>query len=293
MIVVTGSDGIVGRALCLALRLEAIPFLPITHRRKPHTDPDALVLDLTENILSLEKYCDDITAIVHLAAAVPHSTDYPDNETSAGKTRCMDINILSLQKHTNAQLIYMSTCGLYDRTLAAVKHEDDASVIRIESPYFSAKLEGENLLAGGRRTTILRLSAPVGHGLKPSVVLSRFITMARSGAPIQIWGNGCREQNFIDVRDVADLIIKVLAKPQPCTINVAAIVPTTMVELAKTVVKVVGKGSFEYSDQVDPRDGETARYSIAKARELYGWSPKYDLESLCRLLLKEKFENNQ
>ena len=70
MIVVTGSDGIVGRALCLALRNEAIPFLPITHRRKLHTDPNALVADLTENILSLEKYCDDITAIVHLAGAL-------------------------------------------------------------------------------------------------------------------------------------------------------------------------------------------------------------------------------
>ena len=291
MIVVTGSDGIVGRALCLALRNEAIPFLPITHRRKLHTDPNALVADLTENILSLEKYCDDITAIVHLAAAVPHSTDYPDNEMSAGITRSMDNNILSLQKLTNARVIYMSTCGLYDRSLGVVKHEDDASVIRIESPYFSAKLNGERLFKDSQLGTILRLSAPVGPGLKPSVVLGRFIMAARLGAPIQIWGSGSREQNFIDVRDVADLIMKVLLDPQPCTINVAAKIPTTMVDLAIAVVKAVGKGSYEHSGQVDLRDGETARYSISKAWELYGWSPKYELAASCLLLLNEKFDN--
>jgi UDP-glucose 4-epimerase len=291
MIIVTGSDGIVGRALCLALRSDSIPFLPITHRRKLHTDPAALVADLTENILSLEKYCDDITAIVHLAAAVPHSTDYPDNEISAEKTRCMDNNISSLQKLTNAQVIYMSTCGLYDRSLGVVKHEDDASAIRIESPYFSAKLKGERLFKDSQLATILRLSAPVGPGLKPSVVLCRFIMAARSGKPIQIWGSGSREQNFIDVRDVADLIMKVLLAPHPCTINVAAKVPTTMVDLGIAVVKAVGKGSFEYSGQFDPRDGETARYSISKAWELYGWSPKYELADSCRLLLNEKFDN--
>ena len=290
MIVVTGSDGIVGRALCLALRSEAIPFLPITHRRKPHTDPDALVVDLTENTLSLEKYCDDITAIVHLAAAVPHSTDYPDNEMSAGKTRCMDNNILLLQKLTNAQVIYMSTCGLYDRTSSTIKSEEDN--IKITTPYFAAKARGETIFSNAGNAIILRLAAPIGAGLKSNLVLSKFIAAARNNKSITIWGSGQREQNYIDTVDLSDLIIQALRSPVPGIVNDAADTPMTMLELAEMVISVLGSGSIEVTLKEDSLDGETARYSINKAKQLYGWFPRIDLYQSIKNIALEEFENN-
>jgi nucleoside-diphosphate-sugar epimerase len=206
-------------------------------------------------------------------------------------TRSLDRNVHVLQEHLDVPVIYMSTCGLYDRSLEATKHEDDTSQIKIESPYFSAKADGERLFEGNRRATLLRLSAPIGPGLKPTVVLSRFIMAARTQTPIPIWGSGSREQNFIDVRDVADLILKVLADPQPCTLNVAGRSPTTMTNLAKTVIATVGTGSYEFSGIADPHEGETARYSISKARDLYDWWPKHDLTASCELVVNEDFES--
>ncbi len=292
MILVTGADGIVGRAVCNALRLANQAILPVVRRKQDVTMKNAYIIDLAQSdALSILAHS-RVSAIVHLAAAVPHSANYPDTELSADLTRRIDMNVYSFQERLDIPALYMSTCGLYDRSLDVVKYEDDASVIKIESPYFSAKLAGESLFKGNQRSTILRLSAPVGPGLKPSVVLSRFIMSARANVPIQIWGSGSREQNFIDVRDVSALIIKVLANPQACTINVASDTPITMANLANTVIKVVGKGRAEYSSRADPRDGETARYSIAKAQEIFGWSPKYDIEASCRLLLNERFENN-
>lgn len=292
MILVTGSDGIVGRGLCKKLQELAVPFLPVTHRRKPYTLPDALFVDLASDRHALKAYIDKISAIVHLAAAVPHSASYPDNNTSANWTRCMDRNVQDIQRLAGVPAIYMSTCGLYDRTSTKIKYEDDSSQINIISPYFSAKSDGEALFLSEGVSTVLRLAAPVGAGVKPQLVLSRFIATARENAKINIWGNGSREQDFISTADVAELIVRILEKPKKIVLNVASGVPVTMAELAETVVTLLGAGSIEQTAQPDPCDGETARYSICRAKYHYSWVPKRTLADSITDLIFEDFESN-
>jgi len=290
MIVVTGSDGIIGRALCRKMLTQSIRFLPVTHHRKLHTSQDALLVDLASTILPLKPYIHDIKAIVHLAAAVPHSTAYPDNDISANKTRSMDCNIIELQKRTNAHVVYMSTCGLYDRTSTAIKNELDC--IKVTTPYFSAKAKGEALFTLSGNTTILRLSAPVGSGLKSNLVLSKFIATARNNRTITIWGSGKREQNFIDADDVSDLLIKALRFPCYDIFNVASELPITMLTLAETVKRVLGSGSIEIVAKNDPLEGESARYSINKAKQTYEWIPKITVEQSIEKIAFEDFDNN-
>ena len=292
MILVTGSDGIVGRELCKKLQDLAIPFFPVTHRSKPHTLPQALPVDLASDLGSLVGYLHKISAIVHLAAAVPHSVCYPDNDISANTTRRMDRNIRDLQGQAGVPVIYMSTCGLYDRSAAEIKHEDDQSQVSITSPYFAAKADGEKMFLSGGVSTVLRLAAPIGAGLKPQLVLSRFIATAREHGTIRIWGDGTREQDFIDTADVADLIVRILTQPRTMVLNVASGVPTTMSKLAEAVVSAIGSGSIEQATQGDPRDGETARYSIERAKECYKWSPTRALVQSISKIAFEDFEDN-
>jgi len=292
MILVTGSDGIVGRGICKKLQELSIPFMPLTHRPKKNTSNRALVIDLANNIDLLTPYLNEISGIVHLAAAVPHSISYPDNEISADITRRIDQNIYAFQKQSGAPLIYMSTCGLYDRSTSITKHEDDRDSISVSSPYFSAKADGESLFLSQGTSTILRLAAPVGVGLKPQLVLSRFISTARENGVISIWGNGSREQDFIDTADIADLIVRVLKKPKRTIINVATGMPITMMNLAEKVVAVVEKGLIEISSKPDPCDGETARYSISRAKDYYAWTPQCKLEDSIYELISENFEEN-
>ena len=292
MILVTGSDGIVGRVLCKKLQKCAVPFLPVTHRRKPHTLPQALLVDLANDLDSLAAHRDEVSAIVHLAAAVPHSASYPDNRTSAGSTRRIDRNIRSLQKQIGVPVIYMSACSFYDKSTTNIKHEDDRFQMRVSSPYLAAKAEGESLFFSKGNSTILRLSSPVGVGLKPQLVLSRFVATARKNGMINVWGNGSREQDFIDTADVADLILRILNKPKTMVLNAASGVPITMLKLAETVVSVVGAGSVEKAAQPDPRDGETARYAICRAKDHYNWMPQRSLEDSVAGLISENFEAN-
>jgi nucleoside-diphosphate-sugar epimerase len=292
MILVTGSDGIVGREICKKLQESAIPFLPATHRRKPHTLSQALPVDLARDLGPLEGYLPKITAIVHLAAAVPHSVSYPDNEVSADYTRRMDRKICDLQSKLGVPVIYMSTCGLYDRSDVDIKHEDDQSQVFIKSPYFAAKADVEKMFLSGGVSTVLRLAAPIGAGIKPQLVLSRFIATARGSGVIKIWGDGTREQDFIDTADVADLILRILDQPRTMVLNVASGVPTSMLKLAEIVVSAIGAGSIVKATQSDPRDGETARYSIERAKECYSWSPARTLIHSIANMALEDFEAN-
>lgn len=288
-IVVTGAAGLVGRAVCAALHDRGGAILSVTRSLAPSAAGDLIELDLATGDLSA--LVPRAAAVVHLAAAVPHSVHYPDSERSAALTRQIDANVLKAVGKWACPVIYMSSCGLYDRRLETVKRESDVASIRVESPYFAAKLVGEELFARKANATIMRLAAPLGPGLKAAVVAARFIEQARAGAPIELWGSGRREQNFVDVEDVSALILAALCAPVPAVINVASAQPTTMAELAEAVIRAVGRGSVAYAPKADPRDGEIARYSIELAAELFGWRPQLGLMQSLRKLVNENFES--
>jgi UDP-glucuronate decarboxylase len=292
MILVTGAGGIVGRAVCKRLSESKIDFIPLLHSQSGDYRDEAIVVNLAEkdSIKILAKA--NISSIIHLAAAVPHSINTPDTDYFAALTRRMDLNIYSLKKALGVPIIYMSTCGLYSRSNQTVKFEDDNHTIKITSPYFSAKWFGEQTFGNEEDCTILRLAAPVGPGLKPNLVLSKFIELARSNGTIEIWGDGKREQNYVDTRDIAELIVRVLANPIQTVFNVAALQPVTMYELAKIVISSAKLGSISFAEKSDPLEGQTARYSIEKARKFYDWSPKIDIKSSCESILSENFNLN-
>jgi len=289
MIVVTGADGIVGRAVCALLRTGETEFIPIVRHRKAYTPIEALVLNLANQTDFEALSGKRIDGIIHLAAAVPHSSYYPDTAESAELTRSIDRNVLSFCKQVDCPVVYMSTCGLYDRISPIVKCEEK-SEIKIESPYFEAKFAGEQLFSAEALSVILRLAAPIGPGQKSTVVLSRFVIATRKNTPIRLWGTGKREQNFVDVRDVARLIHQAMLTPKRSVLNVASEKPTTMVELAKIVIEILNKGSVVFDDKIDPKENETARYSIEKAYELYKWKPEYLLYDSIRMIAEEEFE---
>jgi UDP-glucose 4-epimerase len=270
-IVVTGASGIVGRAVLAALRGHGNGVVPVVHGRT--ADPDAIALDLAESDLTDHVQAPD--AVVHLAAAVPHAAVHGDTDVAADKTRRIDATVHRACGRWGCPVIYASTCGLYDRRDPRIK--DEAAPVAATSPYFRAKLESERLMSDLPGACVMRLSAPVGPGLRRGVVLAKFIERARAGQPIQVWGSGRREQDFIAAEDVAAFVALALSKRAHGIFNVASGEPVTMRALAETVVEAIGRGSVQSSDNADPLDGETARYCIAHAAQALGWQPRIPL----------------
>lgn len=274
MIVVTGAAGVIGRALMARLRSEGIESVGV-HRG---------AFDLSSGASLVEFIGQRPEAIVHLAAAVPHSKHYPDTEATAVMTRSIDKTVHDAAVEWGCRVVYASTCSLYDKHVSSVKFEDSVVVVRPDSPYMKAKYEGEKLFGTLPAHSIMRVPAPIGPGLPDMVVAKRFFDQAMAGQTIRVWGTGRREQNYVDVFDIADIFLRSAFSMSAGIFNIAANAPTTMLELAAVVARVVNRGSFELASVADPLEEEYTRYSNALAYEALGWAPSILLEDSIRLM---------
>ena len=281
-IVVTGAGGLVGRAVCRQLASNGSQFVPIL-RRAAADLPQGIVADLRTDPLG--EALGDLrpATIVHCAALVPTNPAHADSDANAAGTRAIDANVHEAAVRTSAHMIYISSCGLYDPEDAAVK--DETSDVRARSPYFAAKLDGERLFAALGGATIMRLSSPVGPSAPAHLVLPRFVAAALRGEPLTLWGSGAREQDFVDVDDVAAFIRLAIGAAPAGTFNVAAGAPVSMRTLADTIVAALGTGSVVMVDRPDPQEGSKARYSIAKAQNELGWRPAIAIDGIVRRLV--------
>jgi UDP-glucose 4-epimerase len=267
MIVVTGASGVIGRAVMTRLHAERLPCAV-----------------LSRDILARRFQIDDAvvrkpSALLHLAAAVPQPPVVPDDEANAAYTRAMDVLILEVARRWDCHAVYASGCSLYAKGNTVPRREDEGGAEhKPSSAYLAAKQQGERDFLASGRATVLRISAPVGEGLPRSTVIGRFLEVAKAGGELEVWGSGQREQNYVDVADLADAFFRALIVRPGELINIAADQPITMLELAHKIVRVYGRGVVRMAGKPDPRDGESARYSNKKADELLGWRPMTPLQ---------------
>ncbi len=286
-VLVTGAGGIVGRAVATAFESDGWSVERIVHRPSRFA-PDARVVDLAsvEDLTRVVETQPD--AVIHLAAAVPHSKDYPDSPESAALTRKMDRVVLAAARHWACALAYASSCGLYCRDEPSAKSED-APTKDWGSPYFAAKAAGQ---AGGAeygKAAVLRISGPIGPGLRANVVMARFVATAREDKSITLWGSGRREQDFIDARDLAQLFLAAVKQGAHGVFNAASGHTATMRELAETVIKQIGGGGIALNGQPDPNESIFARYDIRKAKRQLGWEPLHSLADMVDSVATEAF----
>ena len=276
MIVVTGAKGTIGRAVVAQLSVVGFPVAAISR-------------DIFD--LSAEKDLTSVIdgrprAIIHLAAAVPHSPHYLDTDASSELTRRIDRCVNYAARIWDCRVIYASTCSLYDKLTEEVKFEESPIFVRPDSPYIKAKSDGEDMFSQLDSYALMRVPAPIGPGLPSTVVAKRFFDLACTGKAISLWGSGLREQNYVDVSDIADVMIKAATVKVNGLFNIAADEPTTMRTLATTMVKVIGRGSVEFLGTTpDPLENERTRYSNRRARSVLGWSQVVSLEDSIRSML--------
>ncbi len=287
-ILITGADGLVGRAICKSLEKEKVSFLPLT-RVPSKAIGQQVNYDLSSNVSLPDVIDGPISGVVHLAAAVPMSSAYPDTEKMADLTRQIDANVCDAAKSWGCPVIYASTCGLYNRRKDVLKKEGDDFIIDASTPYLVAKKEGESRFLQYANSIVMRIAGPIGPGQRNSSVVSRFIAAARSGEDICLWGSGRREQNFVDVIDLAKFVSLALKNPVNGVFNVASATPTSMLDLANEVVSVAESGSVVLAGVEDPNELDTAHYDVSRAYEVYGWMASTPLRQSLQKILKEEF----
>lgn len=271
-VLVTGAGGIIGRAVVASLRGQGVAVIPTVTGATAGLYTDAMIMDLTRPEWDRLPAPPDV--IIHLAAALPHDCRYKEDRISGELTRTIDRSVLDLADRTGAYVAYAGSCSIYDPLAPEDKVEDTAPT-QATSAYQAAKLAGE--MAFRSRGCVFRVSAPYGPGMFSTTVLPRFITLARQGNTIELWGRGDREQDFIHAEDIARFVAAVVERRPAGVFNVAQGRPVTMAELAQMVVSAVGSGTVCFNGRPDPQEGYTARYCIGKAGRLLAWQPDITL----------------
>ena len=312
--IVTGGAGFIGSHLVERLLSEG-------HRV---TVIDDLSTGRTENLGGVAHHpdlrlipakvsdCRDLPAIVSSAQAVYHLAAAVGVElvvTSPVHTIRTNLEeteaVLEAASANHIPVLLTSTSEVYGKSQKPVFSEDDDLLIGPPNlarwSYACSKLMDEFLAMAyarerGLPVVIARLFNTVGPRQtgRYGMVLPRFITAARTGQPLKVYGDGKQTRCFCYVADAVEALIRIqncdAARGQ--VINIGGTEEVSIGKLAEIVVELVGSASViehvPYSEAYTPGFEDMLRRKpvIDKLRRLTGLEPKTSLHDIIRLTAK-------
>ncbi len=110
-------------------------------------------------------------------------------------------------------------------------------------------------------------------------VVSVFIRKALAGHSMRVNGPGIQTRDFIFVKDLANAARLILDKKPQGILNFGTGIETSISELAKLVTSLVPSNAGTIN--CEPIPGEQLRSVLnpAKAKNILGWEPTYDLRA--------------
>jgi UDP-glucose 4-epimerase len=240
---------------------------------------------------------DGIDVVIHLAAlvSVPLSVENPNLTFDINLLGTL--NLLSLSaKEGIERFVFVSSCAVCgDPKELPVTEQTQPNPI---SPYAESKLIGERYCLGFSErqlleTTVLRFFNVYGHRQKMndySGVITRFIDCCKQKLPLKIYGDGSQTRDFVYIADVAEAVLASTknTKANGQVFNVGSGKPTTVNDLAKTVIELYGNDIDVQHEKPRVGDIKDSYADISKARNVLGFEPKFSLKNGLHALLDEK-----
>lgn len=297
-ILVTGGFGFIGRNLVARLLEEGAQVTVVDRSQINAAELNHIANGSLEVVVAdirdpkpAEEYVADQDIIFHLAG---HSgpvgsleAPYTDLEVNCEGT----LNILEAVREVNPSLrvVFPSSRLVYGKPKQLPVSE--SAVTKPLTIYGTHKLTAENYLQVycrnfGVETVVLRISNPYGpHVPLPHHkynILNWFIDLAKKGGTLTVFGEG---EQLRDYLYIGDLVAAFLAAARLDNLggeifNVGGRKARPFVEVAKTVVDVVGKGEVKHVPwpddykQVETGDWD---FDISKAKNILGWEPQVTL----------------
>jgi UDP-glucuronate 4-epimerase len=235
---------------------------------------------------NLDKIIGGVDKVVHLAGE-------PGVRSSWGErfSVYLERNVQATQRLLEAasrvgleQFVLASSSSVYGPDNGGPVAEDDLR--RPASPYGLSKLAAEELVGLYARehavpATILRYFTVYGPRQRPEMALSRFISLAARGEPVEVFGDGTQRREMTYVSDVVDATVAALAAEPECVTrvyNVGGGTRTTVGELVELVGEAMGERvEIRYAPHVAGDVRSTWADLERAAREL-GYRPRVSLE---------------
>src|SRR5271169_1439445 len=205
-------------------------------------------------------------------------------------------NALDIAKKYGAKFLHASTSECYGDPDVHPQTEDywgHVNPIGPRSVYDEAKRFSEALVMAYHRyygvdTRLVRIFNTYGPRLQKNDgrVISNLMIQALLDEDLTIYGDGSQTRSFCYVSDLIAGILLLSRSDEHLPVNVGNRSELTDLECARAVLKVTGSSSRIVNHPL-PEDDPTQRQpDISKAKRLFGWEPKIDLETGLRLSLE-------
>jgi GDP-L-fucose synthase len=303
-IVVLGSRGLVGSAVCRHLTKKNLNFVAATRRD----------VDVT-NAISIDSFFREVKPSVVIAAAAKvgglmANFEYPVeflSENVLSQTYLMDAS----HKHDVEKFVFLGSSCIYPKEAPQPISEDSLLTGPLEitnEAYAIAKITGVKLVQGYRReygrkwisvmpTNLYGVNdnfdLRTSHALP--ALMRKFHDAKINGLDsVELWGTGKPRREFMFSDDFASALMHVVENyDDDKPINVGTGTDVSILELSEIMKEIVGfEGSIRWNNDIP--DGTFRKLlDISKLKSL-GWKPENDLASgLLQTYewFKENYEN--
>jgi GDP-L-fucose synthase len=303
-IVVLGSRGLVGSAVCRHLTKKNLNFVAATRRD----------VDVT-NAISIDSFFREVKPSVVIAAAAKvgglmANFEYPVeflSENVLSQTYLMDASY----KHDVEKFVFLGSSCIYPKEAPQPISEDSLLTGPLEitnEAYAIAKITGVKLVQGYRReygrkwisvmpTNLYGVNdnfdLRTSHALP--ALMRKFHDAKINGLDsVELWGTGKPRREFMFSDDFASALMHVIENyDDDKPINVGTGTDVSILELSEIMREIVGfEGSIRWNNDIP--DGTFRKLlDISKLKSL-GWKPENDLASGLRQTyewFKENYEN--
>jgi UDP-glucuronate decarboxylase len=201
------------------------------------------------------------------------------------------INMLGLAKRLRAKIFQASTSEVYGDPSVHPQQESYRGNVNPIGPracYDEGKRCAETLFFDYYRQHKLRIRVArifntYGPRMHPNDgrVVSNFIVQALKGEAITVYGDGNQTRAFCYVDDLIEGFVRLMAATDEVTgpINLGNPVETTVGELARKIIDLVGSRS-KLEHKPLPVDDPVQRCpDISRARDILHWEPRVPLET--------------
>jgi len=287
-VLITGSSGMIGTALCeeLVRREYRVTGADLRHNRwSESVNRATLICDLRVRSCfdTLPKNFD---VVIHLAANA--RVFYTVVEPALARDNLeMLFNVLEFCRLSNIRrLVLASSREVYGDPDKVSLKEDEVTLRNCRSPYAATKIAAEALVAAyhhcyGMAPIVLRFSNVYGKYDDSDRVIPLFIRQAWKGEDLTVFG---REKllDFTYISDCIDGIMRCIErfdKVKGSVFNIASGKGTTLLQLASSIQNAVGaRGEIIVKES---RAGEATKFvaDISRAKELLDYEPRVSLDT--------------
>jgi nucleoside-diphosphate-sugar epimerase len=284
--VVTGSAGFIGQSLVralLAVGEGVIGVDRLPQREQPGLT--ALTADLLDGDELVTAALRSADVVFHLAGCPGVRDTRPDVRLRRHRDNVLASAMVLDTVPLRTPLVVASSSSVYGGSQGG-RPCTESDPLAPRGGYSRSKVAVEMLCrTRGRRgglVTVVRPFTVAGEGQRPDMALAQWISAARAGRPLRLYGSPERTRDVTDVRDVARALVLLgsLGRQAQGPVNVGTGVGHTLGAMVAAVSAALGMPVDWYVERADSAEVSDTLADTRRLGGLVGFVPETDLAAL-------------